>query len=1282
MKAAHKIKNLPAKMKNQLTAIALLLCMALTFAVPFAGGGYSVLKNEPLRSSAAAIEDIDLLLVGASAFGEARKVVNASDNEAIDTFVRNTAAVIAGKWQNIGLIVGAREALSGTAWNIYQSPITLSATEVGTYKIKDEDSVGKTIAEAYNRYKAFGYAVQNLNSSAQKSDTSAVSINEGLNAMSKASIKLGSFGVKFLEDYNPAPVLLALYDSSNLTTYADNKLVQIVTGNDALKNIVCLFGDKVAGTNFSFFVIINAVLAIMGFAFSLFLTLLGNRNIGDGLRQFTVRILIGTVGIYVIGSLMSTCIQWVNATVTKTEDSPTSAYVESNLNVYDWYLTGFALPTGTELPIDTSGNFVFNAANVRAINEYTYGRLTDEEPTDEKIKERMETYTQNGNSGVASFITPSKSTSAKGDDDGGSAWATDAYYAIMSNYAQNKEDLLEGKDEEGSPLSGKTSVRFACQYFWMSSLRMEGDVESGWTVKGFSSDSYYGLNPISAFNLVRSDFAGEAITSTSTVYPAMSYVAFDVTSGVAGPGNMNAITRFIASFTLIMAALKGLITIFTAGFGGIFAGGAKTAFGSSHGFGQAVGGVIALMFGIIGISVLMSMTLSLLDTVFGIAKDLLVGSEAVEAFLEPLQEAVGGIPVIGSVLMKIATSIVDLMLTLILSLTFPKLGGIPITVFSQFMADLPGHMAEKGQMIEGMLMSGRSSASAGGLGPRGGSRGGSGQYGRQAAGMASNAFASGSRQAAGVVSAGAKAGAALLGASLATAGRHLNKKADSISGKPDNPGISNWGDLTPEQQARAAEVAAKTEGWENMSEEAKQAALKEAGIYNDNNANTATPGVDPDAAGSQDAAAEGNAEDLGAADPAMQEGAAAAAAEDSVSEEPGGETGGQDAGDGAQDAPPAPETGTPAVPDTPVEGSIGGMPAGVMPGEAPAPSDTVPEGGSLSGDGGSGVGADGKDGSSPSDTDSAADGNGTLNVDEQNNAANGDQNFDTHVDQKNHIEAKSVDESKQLNNESSELGPDGTDGKPGAAAGSLSDDSKAAIGMAGAAADKAKESGIAASQDKAGQDGRTGKTGKGARASETGKGTLLSNGPGKPKQDTAAAHKSVNSSSQTGGNNTQNANARIQSNAQVHAGGNTNQTINSRAAGAAQGIRPAGPNPESPRNGAGNGLPEPGMDAMGSDTGQGSLDNRQDGTAASAWGKQMSLKEQRQARALHAAGDALQMMGGNRSMQAGVQDALKHAKDAAMAYAVPPELDDPANHPFLANVRSRRQKQQSKEGKK
>ena len=1230
MKVTETIKGLPTKVKRQLKNAMLLVCAIATFAVPAFGGGYSVLKEEHITSQAAAIEDVDLLLVAASAFGEARKVMNATDNDLKDIFVSNTSAIIGNKWPNMGLIIGARDSLSGSIWSNYQSPLTLSGSEVTTYG----DS---NLADAYNKYKAFGYAVQNLNSNAQKSQGSAVAVEEGLDAMSAAAIKLSSFGVKFLNDYNPGPVLIALYDSSYLATYSSNKLVQIVLNNDVLKNIITLFGDPVVtigATNWSFFVVINAVLAIVGFALSLLLTLLGNRSIGDGLRKFIIRIFIGTCGIYLIGNFMSIMLGWVNETMLDVGQSDESRYVEENLNLYDWYLTGFKLPSGTNLQIDSKGNFIFTPDIVRSINEYTYGRIHGG-GDDAEIKAQMESYTQSSNVGIASFIMPSYSSG----DEGGEAWSTDVYYAILKNYAENKEDLMDDGGNESSPLHGLDGFNlFRSRYFWMSDMRMDQNGD-GWTASGYGGDNYYGLNPISAFNLIRSDFSGSGITATATVYPSIAYVAFDVNSlhsySDSASTNMNALTRFIACFTLVLAALKGLITIFTAGFGGLISGGVKTAVGSSHGLGQALGAVIALLGGIIGISLIMSMTMSLLDTVYGIALELVGDTEVLNSFLQPVQEAVGDIPVLGKVVMGICRSIAETIMTLVLALTFPKLGGIPITVFAQYMADLPGHMAERAQMIESTLMSGRSSAGGGFGGPRGGS----GQYGRMARQMAGNAFSSASRQTGAIVGAGMAAAGSLAGAGLSLAGKQLNKKADALEGKPDNPGIKNWDDMSPEQQAKAAEAASSTDGWADMDEDARQAALKDAGVYDDNRADSGTPEHDP-AMGS----------DIGSVEEAPVE-ESVAAAEDTL-----------DAADSVvEEAPQDPAAGTVEENGAPIQevGQESSMnqpaaqetePAPAVSAEGGAPAETAPAAAPVIGTGG-----EGKTGGTVPST-----GNGsgqTVNVKEGDHVEGSKQTVDTKVKQDAKMDAKSVDASNTVNTTDAgkELGTAPTATMP---TGELSG-TTTGLGATGTATGTAA-GGITATAQQAQAAGKetvhSGSLPTGTSSSKTGRSAAQQSGAN-------AHYTSVSQNTQAGGNTTQTNTAHADSMTQVNMGADQSRSVSqtgspTQAPGGQQSL-----DQEID--------PQARKAAEAGSAGQ-SMNN---GTAKSQYGKEMTAKEQRQARLLHAAGDGLQMMGGNRTLGQGIVDALGYAKDAALIAATPEELQQSG---FMTNLRMKRMEKEQR----
>lgn len=1233
----EKVKRLPARLKKRIQTALLLFCAAATFVVPAFGGGYSVLKEPQITSSASAIEDVDLLLVAASAYGEAKKAMNATDNELKDTFVANTAALVSFKWPNIGLLVGARDSLSGSTWTSYQSPITLSASEVATYGSSE-------LADAYNKYKAFGYAVQNMNKQAQKSSTTAVSAEEGLDAMSAAAIKLGSFGVEFLNDYNPGPVLLALYDSSYLGRYASNKLVQIVRGNEVLYNIVCFFGDpvvNVGGWNMSMFVMLNAVLAVAGMAlWMLFKVLMGNGTIGDGIVRFMSKILIGTVGIFVIANFMSWMLGWVTDTIYEVDGSEDTRYVEDNLNIYDWYMTGFQLPSGISLQIDSLGNFVFNPDTVYAINHYTYNRLVGG-GDDTAIRARMETLTQSGNTGTASFVSPS-STNADGE---GTAWATDVYYAIMKNYAENKDDLMDGNDDESSPLYGMTSFSiYRSKFLWMSSLTMSGAPNSGWQVTGNGSDTYYGLNPISAFNLIRSDFSGETITSSSVVYPPIAYVGFDINDTFVGsaPAHMNSLTRFIACFTLTLAALKGLVTIFTAGFGGLISGGVKTATGSAHGLGQALGAVVALLGGVIGISLIMSMTLALLDTVYGIAVSLVGNTEVLDGFLGPIIDTVGEIPVIGGPLKKAFRSVVEGILLLVLALTFPKMGGIPITVFSQAMADLPGRIGERAQMIEAQLFSGRSAA-GGGLPPRGGS----GQYGRMASGMMGNAFSSGAKQAGRIIGAGAAAAGSLAGAGLSTLGRSLNDRADAAEGKGVmNPGGFSdemWDKMSDEQKNDAAEFAASQENWENMSDSERREAMEQQGFYENTSSTESTTYTSSST---------------------MQEDGSQYSAEDNTAaEQVSGSIDDPDAtsvpevGEGQSISAQTPNApGMPSAPEIPSGNDMRSVAAESM-------ASAVSEDASVAG----------TDGMNGLDGNSSGNGNTVeqnTNTSQESLSQDVKQNSEVNLDQDTNAENHMVDAS--LNAQQGDISNIESAAADHAsnAQGLPSGGTGLNTGMAAAGTTAAAQTAASAGSRQSSGNGLPTSSNSGQRNSNAAQ-----------QSGAGATYRSVSQNTQVGGNAMQQSNVSASQNVQANSTQVSQNSSNSSMSSVSS-MSSSQQTANNPSGTMGQSL-TPGNSQAVRDADQGEAKQGMNGMSRGKYGKMMTVEEQKKARLQHAAGDALQMMGGNRTIGEGVGDALSYAKDAALIAATPDELQ---SSEFMNGIRMRRmermQRQQMRRDRK
>ena len=278
----------------------------------------------------------------------------------------------------------------------------------------------------------------------------------------------------------------------------------------------------------------------------------------------------------------------------------------------------------------------------------------------------------------------------------------------------------------------------------------------------------------------------------------------------------------------------------------------------------------------------------------------------------------------------------------------------------------------------------------------------------------------------------------------------------------------------------------------------------------------------------------------------------------------------------------------------------------------------------------------------------------------------GSQQFNTNVDQKNKMDAMNVDQSRQLNtDENNDLISQILDGR------STSNSSNQLPGSAG----MSSTNGLGKSgMTTAGSQAAAGTTGRAGTSLPTGNSSGRTQSAGQ-QSGASATYKSVNSTNQAGGDrNHMDANAQVQNNAQFNTGGDQSQTVNTS---------PMQPQQveQTVESVSGNFDQDTDRQAQMAADG-GAASQRMNGTATSKWGKEMTIKEQRQTRALHAAGDALQFMGGNRTMSQGVKDALGHAKDAAVSYTVPIELYDPSAHPFLANVRNRRQEQEKKNRKK
>lgn len=764
--------------KRQLVKRTLLLLLfVVTCAVPilWGTGGVAFQPKQVTADAAGTYEKTALDFAAATAFEDARSMakMDESDDPLYTTFYDNLKALTDGNhWGNVGLFIGPR----GVSKNVDNISTLFSSVTVDEKQMQTYDS---ETGDAFSKYKAFGTAMQKLNAQSMKKKGASSSLEGGLNEVSAAAAKLTNLGTNLIKDYNPAPLVLAMVDNSELSQNPDNKLVAVVNGNENLREMFSFLGSNTGfGIPWSYF--LTCLAAFLLLVTSVLMTLFNGRAAGENIRKMIVKIVIGCVAVPLIAKGLNWGIDFLGDAADIQANAPNDQYVSQNLNLSDWYATGFSIPSGVSIHIDEKGRFQLSPENVKAINEHTYQIVTGKTPTPTAMKNRMEEAHVQLNQALnsVSFSEPIR----KSDNE---PWKTATFYRVLDQFGKNEtwSDV-----EKGDPST--------VGYLFANGLIMAKDGD-GWNVEG--TGETYGISPIAATNLMRTTFSSSSMVGNLNGY--MGGVAFDVDTGAAmGDAHMNAIIRFLATFSLVMAAMKGLFSIFAAGFGGILGGSAKGALGSSPGLGQAVGGVIALVGGVFGIGVIMTMSFTLLDQVYGIVCDLFSTVQGGTNLLEPLAEAVPDIPIIGPLFARALKDVGSFLITLFCAITLPKFGGIPVTLFCQYLSELPHVMAERAQQIENKF-TGDFRAGGGRMG--GGAMGSAGSLFNQAAN-------SGKDQMKALGKGASMVGGALLGFGAAKAGSALNNALDKKEGKDGETSMAEATD--DETLANEEEAMASAEG--------------------------------------------------------------------------------------------------------------------------------------------------------------------------------------------------------------------------------------------------------------------------------------------------------------------------------------------------------------------------------------------------------------------------------------------------------------------------------------
>lgn len=740
---------------------------------------------------------------------------NLGNNEASDGASTQLENLLLEHFGNTGLLVGPRDG-SSTSSNLgtYHNPNSISLAPSELYAMDISLAAIRSIQD----YHVFGRAVNEISDRGKGMTSSATNATDSLDVVANTATGVSRAGMKILIDYSPGPLIKQLYTGERAVAQEDSsfveadgtimkpgyRLINMVEGNvigelwEALS--IKPLGDGVPVTLTTLILAIVVILLVIG---SVVMTIFGGRA-GESIKKALVRVVIASVAIPLMGMMLHWGLTGAAAVTDydiSQEERDARHQIGQHLNLAGWAATGFRVPEGLSLKI-VDGKFDLTQSDIRILNIMSHYIKTGGEGAGSSMtKEDLEAIPDDDGYFNATDIYADMQNMAKDNKNktsphfktrpDGDAIEVSSIASIIGSTGETSggsedgdddgDDEGDGEEEEEPEVETDTGkVSYINKAEFTNTIEKDG---REYTIYG--GQGKFGMSPISAYHMMYSDFSGDSIKAkrsnrpfTSVVYHASNGKGGTNSDGSESGTGMNGIIKFIAIMTVSIASLKGLGQIVMGGFGGIIAGTARSSVGSSAGFGQAIGGVIALVGGVIGMSFIINISFELLDALYDIINYLfndIDGGKVMEPISDAVQEAMPwGFGWIGDMFVSLTTFIVSL----VAMLALPKFGAIPIDMFSAKMAELPGNMSERAQQMENRFTGDF----------RGGGGGGGG--GRGVGSGVSSALSGATGQAKGL----GQAGAAGAGMALGIAGMGLSKVANRNNKEGDkskNESMSN-----------------------------------------------------------------------------------------------------------------------------------------------------------------------------------------------------------------------------------------------------------------------------------------------------------------------------------------------------------------------------------------------------------------------------------------------------------------------------------------------------------
>ena len=669
-----------------------------------------------------------------------------------EAYAANFKAILsAGNFGNTGILYGPIT----VSKNIDASGVLSTTNGLAYSGIQGKDdetwSGGKVKA-----YYEFGRGISNLKQTAMKNSPAFLGFDKTVDSFTQIATAISRAGIKIVNDYNPAPVLLAFYDSSVLTDgkYAGNdgnKLINLINGVPTLVEFIKFFGDKtVFGISFAFNLVI--ILGILGIMFAVFGKIWNGKKTSIAVRRFIVRVLIAGVAFPVACYLFSNALNFINDSLVEADKGGAQKIAQTNLNLYDWYKnTGFALPPGVNLEVKNgqmtltpdiiyainknssktaktarkelmdNNNFVNldSPGNIgKKLNEDAGSIVLQGDATDDEITSRLIEYgSKNKNSVDVSFLPPTIDGLAGGDT-AQKFWGSGELQGIADKVGKNEK------------LSDEILKKItANKYLTTNGLTYDNN---GSSFNFRYNGPGFGMSPIAAYNLIATEFDANGFQVKNNV---KHVVIPAVVAGADSPvykgapvdknaPQMNAFVKFVAMMTICFAGFKALFDILSTGFGSVFKGGVGAAMGRSAAIGNIIGSLLVLVLGVIGLSILINLVLISMNSLYGLLDGLLRGKGGVlDEASNAIKDVFNEIGWFGKILNWAFKGIVDFILLILIIMAFPKMLKIPITGYAEFLKGIPSSISERAARWEAQFVG---DYHAGGMRPSKGAAGGGG----------------------------------------------------------------------------------------------------------------------------------------------------------------------------------------------------------------------------------------------------------------------------------------------------------------------------------------------------------------------------------------------------------------------------------------------------------------------------------------------------------------------------------------------------------------------------